>query len=162
MDNYTFKTVAFGGFDKQDVIRYIEQASKESTADREKLQQERDSLQTEAESLRSQVRELQTRLEAESALREQAQSQLEEAQAARRELESSKGEAERLRAEASELEISCRESGDTRFYYLINFSGKEQPVPKSLAGKTDLITGVPSAAEDVLMPWDVKILAEAL
>ncbi len=64
--------------------------------------------------------------------------------------------------EASELEISCRESGDTRFYYLINFSGKEQPVPKSLAGKTDLITGVPSAAEDVLMPWDVKILAEAL
>ena len=46
MDNYTFKTVAFGGFDKQDVIRYIEQASKESAADREKLQQERDSLQT--------------------------------------------------------------------------------------------------------------------
>ena len=103
MDNYTFKTVAFGGFDKQDVIRYIEQASKESAADREKLQQERDSLQTEAESLRSQVRELQTRLEAESALREQAQSQLEEAQAARRALESSKGEAERLRAELEKL-----------------------------------------------------------
>ena len=87
MENYTFKSVAFGGFDKQDVIHYIEQTSKEAAENLEKLRQERDSLQTEAESLRSQVRELQTRLEAESSLREQAQSQLEAEQTARQELE---------------------------------------------------------------------------
>ena len=103
MENYTFKSVAFGGFDKQDVIHYIEQTSKEAAENLEKLRQERDSLQTEAESLRSQVRELQTRLEAESSLREQAQSQLEAEQTARQELESSKGEAERLRAELEKL-----------------------------------------------------------
>ena len=66
MDNYAIKSVTFGGFDKQDVIHYIEQTSKEAAENLEKLRQERDSLQTEAESLRSQVRELQTRLEAES------------------------------------------------------------------------------------------------
>ena len=103
MDNYTFKTVAFGGFDKQDVIHYIEQAFRESAENLEKLRQERDGLRTEAESLRSQVRELQTRLEAESALREQAQSQLAEEQAARRELEPCKAEAESLRAELEKL-----------------------------------------------------------
>lgn len=103
MENYTFKTVAFGGFDKQDVIHYIEQTSKEAAENLEKLRQERDSLQTEAESLRSQVRELQTRLEAESSLREQAQSQLEAEQTARQELEAGRDEAQRLRAELEKL-----------------------------------------------------------
>lgn len=103
MENYTFKSVAFGGFDKQDVIHYIEQTSKEAAENLEKLRQERDSLQTEAESLRSQVRELQTRLEAESSLREQAQSQLEAEQTARHELEAGRDEAQRLRAELEKL-----------------------------------------------------------
>ena len=103
MENYTFKSVAFGGFDKQDVIHYIEQTSKEAAENLEKLRQERDSLQTEAESLRSQVRELQTRLEAESSLREQAQSQLEAEQTARQELETGRDEAQRLRAELEKL-----------------------------------------------------------
>ena len=103
MENYTFKSVAFGGFDKQDVIHYIEQTSKEAAENLEKLRQERDSLQTEAESLRSQVRELQTRLEAESSLREQAQSQLEAEQTARQELEAGRDEAQRLRAELEKL-----------------------------------------------------------
>ena len=103
MENYAFKSVAFGGFDKQDVIHYIEQTSKEAAENLEKLRQERDSLQTEAESLRSQVRELQTRLEAESSLREQAQSQLEAEQTARQELEAGRDEAQRLRAELEKL-----------------------------------------------------------
>ena len=30
MENNTFKSVAFGGFDKQDVIRYIEQSAREA------------------------------------------------------------------------------------------------------------------------------------
>ena len=72
------------------------------------------------------------------------------------------GRVDSLVPEASELEISCRESQDTRFYYLINFSGKDQPLPASLAGKKDLITGRVSTAEDILKPWDVCILTEAL
>ena len=32
MENYAFKSVAFGGFDKQDVIHYIEQTAKEAAA----------------------------------------------------------------------------------------------------------------------------------
>ena len=76
MDNYTFKTVAFGGFDKQDVIHYIEQTSKETAERQDQLQQENESLQTEAERLRSQLRELQTRLDTETALREEAQERL--------------------------------------------------------------------------------------
>ena len=74
MENYAFKSVAFGGFDKQDVIHYIEQTAKEAAAVQERLQKENEDLQTEADSLRTQVRELQTRLETETALREQAQS----------------------------------------------------------------------------------------
>ena len=77
MENYAFKSVAFGGFDKQDVIHYIEQTAKEAAAVQERLQKENEDLQTEADSLRTQVRELQTRLETETALREQAHAELE-------------------------------------------------------------------------------------
>ena len=66
MENYAFKSVAFGGFDKQDVIHYIEQTAKEAAAVQERLQKENEDLQTEADSLRTQVRELQTRLETET------------------------------------------------------------------------------------------------
>lgn len=58
MENYAFKSVAFGGFDKQDVIHYIEQTAKEAAAVQERLQKENEDLQTEADSLRTQVREL--------------------------------------------------------------------------------------------------------
>ena len=87
MENYAFKSVAFGGFDKQDVIHYIEQTAKEAAAVQERLQKENEDLQTEADSLRTQVRELQTRLETETTLREQAQSELEQERTARQEAE---------------------------------------------------------------------------
>lgn len=41
MERYAIKSVAFGGFDKEDVARYIEQLSQEA----EKLRNERDALQ---------------------------------------------------------------------------------------------------------------------
>ena len=41
MEQYAIKSVAFGGFDKEDVARYIEQISQESG----KLREERDVLQ---------------------------------------------------------------------------------------------------------------------
>ena len=44
MEQYTIKSVAFGGFDKEDVARYIEQISQET----EKLREERDALREQA------------------------------------------------------------------------------------------------------------------
>ena len=64
--------------------------------------------------------------------------------------------------ETTALEVTCRESADTRFYYVINFSGAKQPLPESLAGRTDLITGRQAEAGCILAPWDVMILQETL
>ena len=47
MEQYAIKSVAFGGFDKEDVARYIEQISQETG----KLREERDALREQAESL---------------------------------------------------------------------------------------------------------------
>ena len=38
MDNYSIKSVAFGGFDKQDVIRYIEQSAQNAAAIQQDLE----------------------------------------------------------------------------------------------------------------------------
>ena len=51
MDNYPIKSVTFGGFDKQDVIQYIEQAAQQAAV----VQQAR---QTENEALQKQVANL--------------------------------------------------------------------------------------------------------
>ena len=47
MDRSAIRSVAFGGFDKEDVARYIEQLSQET----EKLREERDALQEKADCL---------------------------------------------------------------------------------------------------------------
>ena len=72
MEQYAIKSVAFGGFDKEDVARYIEQISQESG----KLREERDTLQEqlkqaeeEAAALREQLQTLtesKTHLESEN------------------------------------------------------------------------------------------------
>ena len=59
MDNYPIKSVTFGGFDKQDVIRYIEQMSAAQKA----LQEENDSLRAEADTLRQEAASLRAQLE---------------------------------------------------------------------------------------------------
>ncbi len=103
MENHTFKSVAFGGFDKQDVIQYIEQSAKEASAVQEKLQQENDSLRTERESLADKVAALEKQLEALTAERNSLAARLEQESAARQALESTKPELERLTAEVEKL-----------------------------------------------------------
>lgn len=49
MENYSFKSVAFGGFAKQDVVRYLEQASAKAAAEREELEEETNRLRKQAE-----------------------------------------------------------------------------------------------------------------
>ena len=44
MDNYPIKSVTFGGFDKQDVIHYIEKTAQETAEVQKKLQDENDGL----------------------------------------------------------------------------------------------------------------------
>ena len=40
MESYSFKSVAFGGFDKQDVVRYLEQSSEKAAAAQRELEAE--------------------------------------------------------------------------------------------------------------------------
>ena len=65
-------------------------------------------------------------------------------------------------AEETGLEITCRESENTRFYFVMNFTDEKQTLPASLAGMVDLITGEAAKEGDVMNKWDVKILQEAL
>ena len=58
MDNHTFKSVAFGGFDKQDVAAYIEKISQEYTAQVQELERDRAALQEENDTLRRQLEAL--------------------------------------------------------------------------------------------------------
>lgn len=63
--------------------------------------------------------------------------------------------------ETTGLEVTCRTSDDTRYYYVMNFKDEDQILPESLAGKTDLISGEVIPAGTVLKKWDVLILQEA-
>ena len=61
MERSAIRSVAFGGFDKEDVARYIEQLSQETEKLREErnaLQEKADCLEKEADELRTQVQEL--------------------------------------------------------------------------------------------------------
>ena len=51
MENYPIKSVAFGGFDKQDVIRYIEQAAQQASDAQKELQEENERLRIQVEEL---------------------------------------------------------------------------------------------------------------
>ena len=53
MERSAIRSVAFGGFDKEDVARYIEQLSQET----EKLREERDALQEKADCLEKEADE---------------------------------------------------------------------------------------------------------
>ena len=63
-------------------------------------------------------------------------------------------------AEETGLEITCRESENTRFYFVMNFTDEKQTLPANLAGMVDLITGEAAKESDVMNKWDVKILIE--
>lgn len=61
MEQYAIKSVAFGGFDKKDVARYIEQLSQESgnlREERNTLQERLEQAEQEMAALREQLQEL--------------------------------------------------------------------------------------------------------
>ena len=94
MDNYSIKSVAFGGFDKQDVIRYIEQSAQKASAVQQELEAEVESLRNSNITLSHELETLRSQLEDVSGQRDQLQIALET------EVGQWKAEAETLRADA--------------------------------------------------------------
>ena len=99
MDNYPIKSVTFGGFDKQDVIRYIEQAA----AAQQTLQTENEDLRKQAADLSAELSALRAQISSLSAERDQLQETLSQESASRQQLETLKpleDEVARLRPDA--------------------------------------------------------------
>lgn len=75
MENNSFKTVAFGGFDKQDVVRYIEQSAREHMEEVQQITEQKSALEQERDGLQASLEELRLRL---PALESQCQAQAKE------------------------------------------------------------------------------------
>lgn len=106
MESYSFKSVAFGGFDKQDVVRYLEQSSEKAAAAQRELEAENEKLRTEAADRAEELERLRARVEELSAERDGLQKKLETERAARADLEplrSLEQDAARLTAERDAL-----------------------------------------------------------
>lgn len=103
MDNYPIKSVTFGGFDKQDVIRYIEQTAQQAAAAQQALQAENDELRKQVASLSAEAASLRAQIKALSGERDHLQEALNQESAARQQLEVLKpleAEVARLRPDA--------------------------------------------------------------
>lgn len=108
MESYTFKTVTFGGFDKQDVARYVEQLTQEHNAALSALQEENAALREKTTRLEAENRSLRTQADAQAAslsqLSAQAEKLLEEVAALRdypEKYEALRAEADSLRKDAA-------------------------------------------------------------
>lgn len=103
MENNTIKSVMFGGFDKQDVIEYIEKTAKESTEAQHTLQEENQELRAQLEALTRQNEELQARVDHLSEDRKQLELDLEQEKGTHEKLEPLRPEVDRLTAEVERL-----------------------------------------------------------
>lgn len=106
MENYSFKSVAFGGFDKQDVVRYLEQSSEKAAAARAELEAENERLRKQAGEREEELARLRSQVEELTARLDELQKQLEAETAARAELEPLRGmedDVARLTAERDAL-----------------------------------------------------------
>lgn len=103
MENYPIKSVTFGGFDKQDVIRYIEQATQQAAAAQQTLQDENEKLRKQTEALSAELSSLRVQVSSLSAERDRLQEALSRESVSRQQLEALKpleAEVARLRPDA--------------------------------------------------------------
>ena len=103
MENYPIKSVTFGGFDKQDVIRYIEQAAQQAAAAQQTLQAENEDLRKQVTDLSAELSTLRAQVSSLSAERDRLQETLGRESASRQQLEALKpleAEVARLRPDA--------------------------------------------------------------
>ena len=103
MSQYPIKSVAFGGFDKQDVVRYIEQYARDAAAQQETLQRTCETLEEELSALRAEADTLRSQVEALTAAKAQLQASLQNEQAARERLEPLQSQCQTLEQELSAL-----------------------------------------------------------
>ena len=103
MESYTFKTVTFGGFDKQDVARYVEQLTQEHSAALAALQEENAALKEKNSHLEAENRSLRTQADAQAASLSQLSAQAEELLEEVAALRDYPEKYEALRAEADSL-----------------------------------------------------------
>ena len=96
MEQYTIKSVAFGGFDKEDVARYIEQISQET----EKLREERDALREQAESAAQEVEALREQVQQLTAAKAQLETEVQRLASAEEENADLRSQLETLRPDA--------------------------------------------------------------
>ena len=87
MENYSFKSVTFGGFDKQDVVRYIEQASEKAAAVQKQLEDEREELQKQLEEQVQKAEMLQAQVKTLTEQRDSLQVELDFERSAKQKLE---------------------------------------------------------------------------
>lgn len=80
MESYTFKTVTFGGFDKQDVAHYIEQLTQEHSAALSALQEENAALKEKSSHLEAANCALRTQADMQAASLSQLSAQAEKLQ----------------------------------------------------------------------------------
>lgn len=103
MENNTIKSVMFGGFDKQDVINYIEKAAKESADAQHTLEEENQELQERLAELSRENEMLRAQVDKLSEDRKQLETDLEQEKGTHEELEPLKPEVDRLTAEVERL-----------------------------------------------------------
>lgn len=58
MSDYSFKSVMFGGFDKKDVVQYLEQTAEKTAAEQRELKAKKDKLRKQAEEQAKWLRQL--------------------------------------------------------------------------------------------------------
>lgn len=106
MENYSFKSVAFGGFDKQDVVRYLEQSSEKAAAAQRELEAENEMLRKQAADQLEELDRLRIQVEELTEQRDRLRDKLETEAAVRADLEPLRAleqEAARLTAERDAL-----------------------------------------------------------
>lgn len=101
MERSAIRSVAFGGFDKEDVARYIEQLSQET----EKLREERDALQGKADCLEKEADELRTQVQELTKAREELSAEMARLAPLEKENAQLKEQVEALRPDAEAM--SC-------------------------------------------------------
>lgn len=62
--------------------------------------------------------------------------------------------------EKTELEVVCRTGQNKRWYFVMNMTAKDQPLPGCFAGREDILTGKTMERNLVLKPYDVVLVRE--
>ena len=61
--------------------------------------------------------------------------------------------------ESTELEVTCRETEECKFYFLINFKDSDYPIPSCFAGCTDLLTGETVSESRLMKQYDSLLIS---